>query len=251
MGELSKILPAVLIVLLIYTPFAFSMDTPVTILGDAVGSGSAEMKTSFDKWISVAGKPYPISDGSNLRSGEGRITVTMKDGVKMEVRKNSNIIINGSRGNYAIRLLSGSIGFMVPQGISFSVATPTSTVKVQTGTGPVQKTSFISKDNTRGVVIFDGKGTSVLSIVGTLMVEDATGKGMLMLPSGNSLYVDEMGISSASRVIPVQLAEEENDSRKLLAIIGIAGAGIAAAGFLVSGGGGGGGDEEPVSPKAP
>jgi hypothetical protein len=74
---------------------------------------------------------------------------------------------------------------------------------------------------------------------------------MQMLTSGNSLYVDEMGIGSASRVTPVQLAEEEdeNDSRKLLAIIGITGAVIAAAGFLVSGGKGG--DEKPVSPKAP
>ena len=253
MGELSKILSAVLIILLIYTPFAFSMDTPVTILGDVVGSGSAEMKTSFDKWISVAGKPYPISDGSNLRSGEGRISVTIRDGVKMEVGKNSNIIINGSRRNYANHLLSGGMGFMVPQGISFSVATPTSIVKVQTRTSHVQKISFISEENTRGLVIFDGKGTRVLSVGGILMVEDATGKGMQMLTSGNSLYVDEMGIGSASRVTPVQLAEEEdeNDSRKLLAIIGITGAVIAAAGagFLVSGGKGG--DEKPVSPKAP
>ncbi len=250
---MSKILPAVLTILLIYTPFAFSLNTPVTILGDAVGSGSAEMKTSFDKWISVAGKPYPISNGSNLRSGEGRISVTIRDGVNMEVGRNSNIIINGSRRNYTIHLLSGGMGFMVPQGVSFSVVTPTSIVKVKTRTSHVRKITFTSEDNTRGLVMFDGKGTRVLSVGGILMVKDTAGKGMQMLTSGNSLYVDEKGIGSASRVTPAQLAEEEDDddSRKLLVLIGITGAiiGAAAAGFMVSGGKGS--DEKPVSPKAP
>jgi hypothetical protein len=252
----SKVISMVLIILLIYTPFVFSMDTSVAILGDVVGNGSAEMKTAFDRWISVAGKSYPIVDGSNLRSGEGRMSMVLRDGVRLEVGKNSNTIVNGSRGNYTIHLLSGSVGFIVPEGISFSVATPTSNVKVQSKTSNVRRITLVSEDNTRGLVIYDGKGTKVISVGGILMVEDTTGKGMQMLTSGNSLYVDEMGIGNASRVTPVQIAEGEggSDLTKLLTIIGI-GVGLGVGGLLLfggsSGGGDGDGDEEPASPSIP
>jgi hypothetical protein len=248
----SKVISVVLMILLVYTPFVFSMDTPVAILGDAVGSGSAEMKTAFDRWVSIANKSYPIVDGSNLRSGEGRMSVVIRDGVKMEVGKNSDIIVNGSRGNYTIHLLSGGIGFFVPQGIAFSVATPTSIIKVQAKASNVQRVTFISGDTTEGLVIYDGKRTKVISVDGTLMVEDITGKGMQMLTSGNSIYVDEMG--NASRVTPVQLPEAEeggSNLTKLLTIIGIGvGLGVGAV-LLFSGNGNGDGGEGHASPSIP
>lgn len=248
-----KCIISVAVIFFLYSSQVLSMNTSLAALGEVMGSGNAEMKTAFDRWLTITGKSYPIVDGANLKSGKGRISVVMKDGVTVEMGSDSYAIINGSIGNYIINLSSGGIAFTVPKGISFSVTTPTSIVRVQSTDKGIQKVNMSNDLNANGAVIYDGKGTKVISVDGTIMVEDTTGKGTLILTAGNSIYVDEIG--NASRVTPVDLAETETgESGKTnwLKIIGITGAvlGVGIIAAALSGGGGGGGDGS-ASPSSP
>jgi hypothetical protein len=189
---------------LLCSQLAFSMEPSVTILGDVVGKGSTEMKTAFDKWISVSDKAYPLIDGAHLRSGDGMMSSIFRDGARMEVGKNAEITVSGSRGNYTIDLGKGKIAFSLPQGIFFSVTTPTATIQTQVQPNMIQRVST-SQDYVRGSVGYDGKGTTVTAVSGTLMVKDAKGTAAHTVTAGNSIYI--AGAESGRRATPAQLAE--------------------------------------------
>jgi hypothetical protein len=248
-----KCMISVAVIFFLYSSQVFSMNSSLAALGEVMGSGNAEMKTAFNRWLTITGKSCPIVDGANLKSGKGKMSVVMRDGVTIEVGADSYAIINGSIGNYVIKLSSGGVAFSIPKSISFSVITPTSIVRVQSADKGIQKVNTSTDYYAKGAVIYDGKGTKVISVGGTFMVEDTTGKGMQILTSGNSIYVDEIG--NASRVTPVQLSETEeagSDDTKLLKIIGITalvlGGGIAVAAAMSGGDGGGDGSASPSRP---
>ena len=183
---------------------AFSMEPSVTILGDVVGKGSTEMRTAFNKWISISDKAYPLMDGAHLRSGDGMMSSIFRDGARMEVGKNAEIIVSGSRGRYTVDLGKGKIAFSLPQGISFSVTTPTATIETRVQPNMIRTVSTTSQDYVRGSVGYDGKGTTVTALSGTLMIKDAKGAAAHTLTAGNSLYVS--GADSGYRSSPAQLA---------------------------------------------
>jgi hypothetical protein len=246
-----KCMISVAVIFFLYSSQVFSMNSSLAALGEVMGSGNAEMKTAFDRWLTITSKAYPIVDGANLKSGKGRMSVVMSDGVTVEIGADSYAIINGSIGNYVINLSSGGVAFSIPKSISFSVITPTSIVRVQSTESRIHKVNMSAKDATKGAVIYDGKGTKVISVDGTLMVEDTTGKGMQVLTAGNSIYVDEIG--NASRVTAIDLAETEeagSDDTKLLKIIGITGA-VLGVGIIAAALGGGGGGDGSASPSTP
>lgn len=186
---------------------ALAIDPPTNILGDVVASGSSEMKVAFNRWISISGKTFPVIDGAGLRSGNGMMSLIFRDAVRMEVGKNSEIAVSGSRGNYSIDVTKGQIAFSVPKGVSFSVKTPTSTIQTKASTGLIQNVSFASQDDIRGVVTYDGKGTRVTSINGTLVIKSGLGVHLQTVSSGNSIYVEG---KDSGRVRTVQTFPEES-----------------------------------------
>ncbi len=188
--------------------FAYPVE-PAAILGDVVGKGKTEMKTAFDKWISISDKAYPLMDGSYLRSGDGMMSSIFRDGARMEIGKNSEIIVTGARGTYAVELSKGKIAFSIPRGISFSVTTPTATVQTQVQPNIIQKVSTTSQDYIRGTVGYDEKGTTITALSGTLVVSDSRGAATRTLSAGNSLYIS--GSESGFRPVPVQLAEVQTN----------------------------------------
>ncbi len=195
------------VIFLLCGQVAFSMEPSVTILGDVVGKGSTEMKTAFNKWIAISDKAYPLMDGAHLRTGDGMMSSIFRDGARMEVGKNSEIIVTGSRGTIMIDLVTGKIAFSVPPGIGFSVTTPTSTIHTQVQPNIIQKVSTTSQDYIRGTVGFDGKGATITTVSGTILVKDARGAAVHTVTAGNSLYVG--GAESGYRPTPAQLAVVE------------------------------------------
>lgn len=192
-----------IVTFLLYSQAAFSSEPTFKILGDIVGSGKVEMQTAFNKWIPLSDKAYPVVNGTHLRSGDGRMSIILRDGVRMEIGKNSDIVVSGLRGNYAINLDNGSVGFSVPQGVEFAVTTPTTTVQIPSAPTMIQKVSLESQEHTRGMIICDGKGTKVTSVSGTLMVKNAIGTISQMVSSGNAVYIAQA--DGGNRTIPVQL----------------------------------------------
>ncbi|HUO76969.1 MAG TPA: hypothetical protein VMU21_05260 [Thermodesulfovibrionales bacterium] len=178
-------------VLLFFSQSAFSSESTITILGDVVGNGDTYMKAAFKQDIPLRGKPYPLIDGAHLRAGDGMMSVVFRDGAKLEVGKFSDLVVNGSRGSYIVNMGSGKIGFVIPQGTSFSVKTPNSTIQTQSAAPAIQKASLSSQSTTvKGVVSYDGKGTKVMAVSGTLTVRSGIGVVLQTVSEGNAIYID-------------------------------------------------------------
>lgn len=178
-------------VLLLFSQSAFSSESSITILGDVVGNGDTYMKAAFKQDIPLRGKPYPLIDGAHLRAGDGMMSVVFRDGAKLEVGKFSDLVVNGSRGSYIVNMGSGKIGFVIPQGTSFSVKTPNSTIQTQSAAPAIQKASLSSQSTTvKGVVSYDGKGTKVMAVSGTLTVRSGIGVVLQTVSEGNAIYID-------------------------------------------------------------
>lgn len=190
----------------------FAVEPSVSILGDVFGSGKAEMKTAFDRWVPVSGKTFPVIDGANLRSGKGMMSLIFRDSVRMEVGKNSEVVVSGSRGNYTIELNKGQVAFSVPQGISFSVKTPTSTIQTK-APGMIQKVSMVSQNDTKGVVTYDGKGTRITSLNGTLSVRSGLGLQVQTVSAGNALYIEGKDSGNVRNVVLGGEPPAKNDEK--------------------------------------
>lgn len=188
--------------------FAFSIE-PAAILGDAVGKGKTEMKTAFDRWISISDKAYPVFNGAGLRTGDGMISSIFRDGVRTEIGKNSELLIRGSKGNYVIDLSRGKIAFSVPSGVAFSVETPAATVQTRSTVAAIRNVSLSAQEHVRGTVGYDGKAAIVTALSGTLVVSDPRGAATRTLSAGNSLYIS--GVEGGFRPVPAQLAEVQTN----------------------------------------
>lgn len=246
----------VVVTFIAYSHLSFSLETTTNILGDAVGSGNAEIKTTFNNWISIAGKTHPVVNGAYLRSGVGRTSIILKDGVRLELGKDSLIAVSGSRGTYTIDLKKGRIAFTVPDGINFSVSTPSAAVHVPSTTAAMfQKTNFEPQRSTKGIIKYDGKKTTVVSINGKLMVNDLNG-GAQIVAAGEAIYTTPMG--KGFNIMPAQLAEVEDveepepiDMKKLAMIIVGGAAVVVGVALLISNASSGDSDTGTASPSSP
>ena len=178
-------------VIVLFAQSVFSSDSTITILGDVVGNGSTYMRAAFKQDIPLRGKPYPLIDGAHLKAGDGTMSAVFRDGAKMEVGKFSDLVVNGSRGSYVVSLEGGRIGFVIPQGTSFSVKTPNSIIQTQSAAPMIQKASHSSQNNAiKGMVSYDGKGTRVSAVSGTLTVRNGIGVALRTVSEGNAIYID-------------------------------------------------------------
>ena len=55
-----KCMISIAVIFFLYSSQVFSMNSSLAALGEVMGSGNAEMKTAFDRWVTITGKSYPI-----------------------------------------------------------------------------------------------------------------------------------------------------------------------------------------------
>lgn len=187
---------------------AYSAQPAFIILGDVIASGSAEMQIFSDKWMSIGGKSSPLTDGTRLRTGEGSLHITLSEQARLEVGKNSELTVFGSRGNYVVNLDIGSIVFNVASRVDFTITTPSANIQVQPASGFIQKVALDAngKDRARGIVTYDGKATTVISESGTFIVKDMSGISTQTVSAGKSAYIAKS--DSNPQYTPVQLLAE-------------------------------------------
>lgn len=206
---MNAITAVVVIVTFFYTQIAFSFESTI-ILGDIVASGNVEIKTTSGNWQSITNRSYPIVSGAHLKSGDGRMSITMKDGTRLEAGKGSEIIINGERGKYSVNLSKGPMGFSVQKGVYLSVSTPNAIVHTNESAGHVQKVVMSKKDNINGIIFVDSKGTKVIAVSGSFIVKDANASNVQMLSAGKAVHVTTG--DSGIKITPVVLPAEGEDS---------------------------------------
>lgn len=183
----------------------------ISILGEVVGTKNAAMKGAFEKWISFNGKNYPLVDGAALKSNDGTMTILFRDNARMEMGRGSDLVVTGPIGSYQANVNSGNIGFAAPPGSSFSVSTPNAAIYtlVYQGQPPkVQQGDLTVVDAVRGVVRYDGRGTLIIAVTGTIVLRQGQAGGDYMFREGEAVYVAKDG---TKRFIPAALIQRGLD----------------------------------------
>jgi hypothetical protein len=197
----------VLSALLLLSSGAFSAELPASAIGTVNGTKDAFVRTAFGSWIPLEGKTYPVVDGTSLKSGKGVTALTTKDLAKIQGGRDSEFVIRGAKGIYTIELQKGPFAFRIPAEVTLTVATPTATVRIESNRGEVTKASRDPKNDRYGVVIFDGKGTKIASLNGSMSVVSLNGSSRQVLTKGSTVYVS--GSDEGFRITLAQLAQDE------------------------------------------
>jgi hypothetical protein len=173
----------------LYSPLVLATEGGPRVLGSVVATGNASMKAGIDRWMPVDQKTHPVLDGTALKTEEGTTSITMKDGATIEMGKKTDLVVNGSLGNYSMRLQQGMMAFKVYEGIGLSVTTPNTSVVIQRVSGTVEKARHAFKDEVSGIVTHDGKDTQVICLRGKFSVTQANTEAWI-LTEGNSVVAE-------------------------------------------------------------
>ena len=205
---------------------AYAAAPELNIAGQVRGAGTADMKTAAG-WISVSDKSYPVANGAGLVTGSnGGMTITLKNGVRLELGKNSEVTVSSAKGNYSVVVQRGTLAYYVPGAAQLGV----NTANTRMTAGPLSR-GFLGQ----------GKDTFIKSIAGNLMVISSSGPGSAVVKTGETIRVargtgkyeftpvsyDETAIESAIASAPAPFADASAGS-----VASDAGAGAGAGGTL-------------------
>ncbi len=233
----------------------YSAQSPLDMVGQVRGIGTSRMKTFSGKWIAVSDKTYPLASGSVLRTVRGKMTITTRNGTRIEVGEHSEVSIGSAAGGYSIMLQQGSIAYDVPQSAQLQVNTANSKMTAD----PLSK-GFVGQ----------GKKTYIRSAAGSLAVYAPDGHNLIFMRTGQTIVVshedgryfatpsafDEAEIEAAVSKNPAPAPGVSGGGSTILLVAGgvAAAAGIGLALGSAGGGGGGGGSldqQQSVSPSQP
>jgi len=186
------------IILLATSPLALAAEGGPRVLGTVVAVGNASMKTALDRWVRVDEKTHPVVDGTALKTEEGNMSITMKDGVSINMNRKTDVVVGGTLSNYSMRLQSGTIAFKVYEGIGLSVTTPSTTVVVQRVSAAAENSRRTFKDEISGIVTHDGKETQVICLRGKFGVMPANAETRV-LTEGNTVAVGSSEVSGQTQ----------------------------------------------------
>ena len=205
------------ITLLAGSPLVLAAEGGPRVLGTVVAAGKASMKAALDRWVPVDERTYPVIDGTALKTEEGTMSITMKDGAGINMSKKTDVVVGGTLSNYSMRLQLGTITFKVYEGIGLSVTTPSTTVVVQRVSSAAENTRHTSKDEISGIITHDGKETQVICLRGRFGVIPANAETRI-LTEGNTVGV---GVGSREDAARAQVTSLSASSIPTGTVVGI------------------------------
>lgn len=230
-------------------------------LGSALGTRDTSMQTSFGSWMPIDGKTYPVVSGATLKSGNGNISVTLKDFTRIDGGRNTEFVVNGTpAAGSTVTLQKGAVAFRVPLSATLTIITSTAQVTIPAADpGSIKKVSTNNREDRIGAVLYDGKGTRVSSLGGSFSVMNGVGTTRHLLSNGSAVYIG--GAEDKYALQQVQLADDPSklagggilaaaETVSPLFFI-LPGAGAAGAAVAIGSSGGGGSTDIPVSPFRP
>lgn len=176
-----------------FSPGASAQDS--VAFGEIKSAGGVEIGSSTGKWSRVP-DIYPLFKTSKIRTSDGVVFITTKDGARIDLAQATEVSIEAAQGNYSVALEKGTVSF---------TATPSVTLTVTTREATVSVTRQISGDyslvagpgapsfkNIQGMITTGSKGTLVSSIYGRFAV---TGPALeaRVLNTGESLFASAEG----------------------------------------------------------
>ncbi len=157
--------------------------------GELHSSGSVQIETSTGTWENIQ-PVYPLLKNTRLRTKDGVVFITTKEGSRIDVSKDSELYIEASNKSYRINLLKGTITFNVSSDIDFSVLTHETTVFITKQIGGIYSLvagpGAPSTTNIYGMVLRNAQGTYIKSFSGKLMIKHNV--RYILIDSGETFF---------------------------------------------------------------
>ena len=155
-------------------------------IGQAIAAGDAQINLNGSGWTKIGEMTYPVGAESALRTGGGSLSISLKNGGRIDLGRNSEISVSPRPGGYMVSLAKGRVVVNNPAKASICVRTPDG-LMFRPANG-----------NSSYAVYFDGRPQAA-SFAGNLEV--TAGERILAnLPQGRSLVME----GRTARVLPVQ-----------------------------------------------
>jgi hypothetical protein len=184
-----------IILLAAFTLINFIPATQVTAqepiaFGEIKAGGTVQIESSVGKWIKVQ-DIYPLLKNTKLRTEDGIVFITTKDGSRIDLSRNTEASIDAANGSYTVNLVKGTLTFNMNPSESFIVMTEHAIVKAsqqEGGTYPlVAGVGAPAPANIQGMVFNDEDGTFVKSDSGKINVVFRDGSQPKVLTDGQTL----------------------------------------------------------------
>ncbi|MEW6053143.1 MAG: FecR domain-containing protein [Nitrospirota bacterium] len=198
--------------------------------GEIKSTGGVEISSSTGKWSRVP-DIYPLFKSSKIRTSDGVVFITTKDGARIDLAQATEVSIEAAQGNYSVALEKGTVLFAVPPSASLTVTTKEATVSVTRQTGGyyslVAGPGAPSFKNIQGMIIRGPEGTFIRSLHGGIAVSGPALEARI-LNTGERLFASLEGEDKALGYTPAE--NGLNDASIQLMITGafITGAGVTA-----------------------
>lgn len=198
MGSLLRIIALWAATNLLVSQLAFSMEPSLKVIGTVTGKGDVKVETSFNNLVEID-RPFPCYNGLHLKTGDGSAAINLKNGIRLDVGKTTELIMAGEK-DYSVNLLLGGLSFSVPEGVNLTISTPSASIS----TSPISGIKRVSSDSAmiKGIVIFDGKGTNVVSLSGVFTVREINGTTTQIVSTGKAIYLGNDKADIRTVVLP-------------------------------------------------
>jgi hypothetical protein len=171
--------------------------------GEVKSSGNVQVQSSTGKWIEMQ-PVYPLLQNTKLRTNEGIVFITTKEGSRIDISKDSEITIDSMNASYRINLLKGTITFNIVSSVSFAVITQEATLSVSQQFGGyyslVAGPGAPNPVTIQGLVIRNDKGTFIRDISGKMNIAHVS--ETLVLNTGGTFFAAAEGHNKAVGALP-------------------------------------------------
>lgn len=167
----------------------------VMALGEIKATGMVSIESSVGKWVELR-DAYPLLKSTKLKTNEGVVSITTKEGARIDLSRNTELSIDAASNSYTLTLAYGTVSFNIMPSSEFIIITKDATISA--GRQVAGYYSLVAGPgaprlpNIQGMVFSDSKGTLTRSITGRINV---SGKGFQAkaLDSGESFYASVEG----------------------------------------------------------
>lgn len=172
----------------------------VMALGEIKATGMVSIESSVGKWVELR-DAYPLLKSTKLKTNEGVVSITTKEGTRLDLSRNTEVSIDAAGNSYTLTLAYGTVSFNIMPSSEFIIITKAATISA--GRQVAGHYSLVAGPgaprlpNIQGMVVSDSKGTLTRSNKGRINV---SGKGFQAkaLDSGESFFVADSGAGSGT-----------------------------------------------------
>jgi len=201
MKTLSRFISLFLVMSFLSFQSAYAVDPSLNVMGTVTGKGDVRVETSFNTWVDINERTFPSFNGMHLKTGNGTATINLRGGSRLETGKNSEIILSSDSNKHSVNLITGGLSFTVPEDTSLLISTPSAII--ETTSTSVKRVAFGTGNFKRGIVLYDGKGTRVISLAGAITVRDTNSASLQVVTAGNAVYFGQENAGIKSAVLPL------------------------------------------------